>query len=199
MELDDLKHQWQRADNIQKIKNQNIMELIQHESHGPVAALKKSFKKQMIAMTVVPIAIIATNLHHIDKTLTSALFWFYVVFCIGVILFARLNYSVVKKMEGMDGVVKSNLEQQIFILETRLRQNLIGIRVALLFFIVLTEVLPYFQHFRMLHTWHSLSPFIRFGAYTALFLFQYFVSRTISRRKFGQHIARLKELVKQMQ
>jgi hypothetical protein len=199
MELDNLKHQWKQADKIQKPINQNIMELIQHRSQGPIAAIKRSFRRQIIAMTAMPILIMATNLQHIDKTLSSALFWFYIVFCIGVIVFARLNYEVVKKMEGMDGAVKSNLEQQIFILETRLRQNLIGIRVALLFFLVLTEVLPYFQHFRMLNTWHSLSPFIRFGAYAALFLFQYHVSRTVSQRKFGQHIAHLKELVKQMQ
>ena len=199
MELDDLKNQWKQADKIQKLKNQNIMELIQNRSHGPVAELKRSFRKQMIAMTVVPIAILATNMHQIDKTLSSVLFWFYIVFCIGVIIFARLNYAVVQKMEGMDGNVKSNLEQQIFVLERRLRQNLIGIRVALLFFIVLTEVLPYFQYFRMLNTWHSLSPFIRFGSYAGLFLFQYSLSRLLSRRKFGQHISSLKDLVKQME
>ena len=111
MELEDLKHQWQQADQIHKPKNKDIMEMIQHESYGPVAALKRSFRKQMIAMTVV----------------------------------------------------------------------------------------PYFQNFRMLNTWHSLSPFIRFGAYAGLFLFQYFLSRRISDRKFGQPIARLKELVKQME
>jgi hypothetical protein len=199
MELHDLKQHWKQADKIIKLKNQNIMKLIQHKNYGPVAALKRSFRKQMIAMAAVPVIIIATNMQHIDKTLTSALFWFYIVFCIGVIIFARFNYSLVKKMEGMDGKVKSNLEQQIFLLETRLRHNLIGIRTALLLFIVLTEVLPYFQNFRMLNTWHSLSPFIRFGAYAALFLFQYFVNRTVSRKKFGQHITRLKELVKQMQ
>ena len=199
MELDDLKHQWKQTDNIYKPANKNIMEIIQHKSNGPVAALKKSFRKQMIAMTVVPIAIVATNLQHIDKTLTSALFWFYILFCIGVIIFARLNYTIVKKMDGMDGAVKSTLEQQVFLLETRVRQNIIGVRIALLFFILLTEILPYFQNFRMLNTWHSLSPFIRFGAYAALFLFQYVVSHRISKRKFGQHIAHLKELVQQMQ
>ena len=198
MELDDLKQQWKQADKLQIPKNKNIMDIIQHKSHGPLAELKKSFKRQMIAMTVVPIAIIATNLPHIDKTLTSALFWFYILFCIGVIIFALLNYTLVNKMENMDGMVKANLEQQISILETRLRQNIIGIRVALLFFIVLTEVLPYFQDFRMLNTWHSLSPFIRFGAYAVLFVFQYFLSRTLSHRKFGQHITYLKELVQQM-
>lgn len=198
MELDDLKHQWRLADKIHQPTNKTIMEIIQHKSKGPVAELKRSFKRQMIAMTVVPFAIIATNLQHIDKTFTSALFWFYILFCIGVIIFAWLNYTIVKKMEQMDGMVKSNLEQQVMILESRLKQNIIGIRLALLFFIVLTEVLPYFQDFQMLNTWHSLSPFIRFGAYAALFLFQYFLSRTLSRRKFGQHIAYLKELVQQM-
>lgn len=199
MELDDLKSQWKQADNTQKYANQNIMELIHHKSQSPIAALKKSYRRQIFAMAAMPFFILATNLQHMDKTLSSALFWFYILFCIGVIVFARLNYRVVKKMETMDGAVKANLETQLFLLETRLRQNLIGIRIALLFFILLTEVLPYFQTFRMLNTWHSLSPFIRFGAYAALFLFQYYVSRKVSRRAFGQHIVHLKDLVRQMQ
>ena len=198
MELDDLKNTWKQADNVGLSKNQNIRELIQHKSSGPVAQLKRSFKWQMIAMTIVPIAILGTNMHHIDQTLSSALFWSYVLFCVGVIWFAWLNYRVVERMEEMDGAVRTNLERQIFLLETRLKQSLIGIRVALLFFILLTEMLPYFQYFKMLNTWHSLSPFIRFGAYAALFLFQYFVSRRVSEQRFGKHLANLKELVNQM-
>ncbi|TDH26982.1 hypothetical protein EXU57_09260 [Segetibacter sp. 3557_3] len=199
MDLDALKQQWQQADTTKQPSNRNIMEIIQHQSTGPIAKLKRSFRKQMIAMIAVPIGILATNIHHIDKTLTSALFWFYILFCIGVIFFAKMNYNLVKKMEVMDGRVKTNLEQQIFLLETRLKQNLIGIRVALLLFIVLTEILPYFQHFRMLNTWHALPAYTRFGAYAALLLFQYLVSRAVSHRKFGKHIAYLKELVSQMQ
>lgn len=198
MELDELKQQWNQSEKTEQPKNQNIMQLIQNKSYGPVAALKRSLRKQMMAMVIIPIAIVGTNLQHIDKTLTSVLFWCYLAFCLGVIIFTRLNYTLVEKMEGMDSEVKSNLEQQIALLETRLRQNLIGVRIALLFFIVLVEVLPYFQDFSMLNKWHALSPFIRFGAYAALFLLQYFISRTVSYRKFGQHIAYLKELVQQM-
>jgi len=199
MELDDLKNQWQQADKIQKPKNQNMMELIQNKSYGPLAELKRSFKKQMIVMSILPILILATNMQQIDKTLTSALFWVYVMFCIGITIVAKLNYRVVQKMEGINGNVKSNLEQQIFILETRIRQNLLGVRIALLCFIILTEVLPYFQNFHMLNTWHSLSPFIRFGAYAALFLLQIFVTPRVSYSKFGKHIDHLKDLVKQME
>ena len=199
MELDDLKNQWKQADKDYKQKNLNMMELIHNKSYGPVAELKRSFRKQMIAMIIIPIAITATNLEHIDKTLTSALFWFYILFCICVVAFAKHNYAIVQKMEGMDGDVKSSLEQQILLLETRVKQNLLGIRIALLFFIVLLEVLPYLQHFKMLNTWHSLSPLVRFGSYAALILFQYFVSTRVSERKFGRHIKHLKELVRQME
>jgi hypothetical protein len=199
MELDDLKQQWNATGNKHTLQNKNIMELIQHKSHGPVAALKQSFRKQMIAMTVVPVAILATNMHQLDKTLSSALFWFYILFCICVVAFAKMNYGIVQKMEKMDGRVKHTLEAHVALLETRLKQNLIGIRVALLFFVLLMEVLPYIQQFKMLNTWHSLSPFIRFGAYAALFLLQYFISKTVFNRKFGQHLNRLKELVQQMQ
>lgn len=199
MELEELKKQWQKADHQPPLNNQNIMEILQHKSTGPLAALKKAYRKQILAMTLVPLFILATNLQHIEKTLSSALFWFYILFCISVILFARRSYQLVQKMEGQDGAVRSNLEQQINLLEKRQYQNLVGIRLALLFFILLVEVLPYFQDFRMLHTWHNLSPFIRAGAYLTLFLFQFFISRVVGRRKFGQHIDHLKALVQQMQ
>ncbi len=200
MELDDLKQQWQRADNnSNQLKNRNIMEIIQNKSNGPVAALKRSYRRQMAIMAMLPGIIISTNIQHIDKTLSSALFWAYVAFCFGVAIFARMNYNVVKKMEGMDGAVRSNLQEQIAVLEKRVRQMIAGARMGLLFLILLTEILPYFQHFKMLNTWHNLSPFIRFGAYGTLLLFQHLMIRRKSHEKFGQHIARLKELVGEMQ
>jgi hypothetical protein len=127
------------------------------------------------------------------------MFWSYVAFCIGIILFAFYNYRIVSKMENMDGMVRTNLEQQINLLEKRANLEIVGMRVVLLFFITLTEVLPYFQHYRMLDKWHSLSPFIRFGAYAALLVLQYFLNRRVKQRKVGRHLAYLKELAKEMQ
>jgi hypothetical protein len=201
MELDDLKQQWKNTEIIQQSKNQNIMEIIQNKSNGPVAALKRSYRRQMTAMAILPLMFISTNMQHIDKMLTSALFWFYMLFCLSVIIFAKLNYDAVKKMEGKDGMVKSNLEELVSLLEKRRKQNIARIRVALLFFILLTEVLPYFQNFHMLNKWHSLSPFIRFGAYTLLVLFQNVMIHRLSYAKYGQHIniIRMKELVAEMQ
>ena len=199
MEIDDFKQTWKHSDKNHKPSNQNIMDLIQHKSYGPVAALKRGYKKQMRIMLILPLLILSTNLNHIDKALSSILFWSYVVFCFSAVFYAWYNYRIVSKMDVMDRMVKSNLEQQISILDARMRWNIIGLRVALLFFIALTEVLPYIQHYSMLDKWHSLSPFIRYGVYIALLAIQYVVSRPLLHRKFGQHITYLKQLVNEMQ
>ena len=197
MELDDLKQHWK--ENNLKTQNTNIMELIQHKSYGPVAALKREFKKQMRLMAIIPLLLIATNANDISTVFTSVLFWAYVVFCAGMVAFGWASYGIAAKMENRETDVRSNLEQQIGALEMRLKWKLVAIRIALLFFIVLTEVVPYFQHYRMLDKWHSLSPAIRFGAYAALLLIQYFVGRKIIYRKFGTHLNYLKELIREME
>src|SRR5437868_3525546 len=136
MELDDLKLSWKETE-IKKNINTDIMKLIQHKSYGPVAALKREFRKQIIVMTILPIMLICTSADDITKPLTSVLFWAYVTFCIGVIVFAYFNYRIADKMSNMDGMVKSNLEQQVNTLETRLKWKIIGLRIALLFFVIL--------------------------------------------------------------
>jgi hypothetical protein len=197
MELDDLKNTW-KENTIKKPINKNIMEMIQSKSYGPVAALKKSYKKQMLFMGLLPFLLLLTNMDDINKPLTSVMYWSYVVFCIGVFVFAYYNYRIADKMQDMNSMVKANLEQQVSLLQKRMQWKIIGLRIALLFFVVLTEVLPYFQHYRMLDKWHSLSPFIRFGFYALLFVIQYFFSPRVLQNKFGRHLTYLKELAKEM-
>ena len=175
------------------------MDLMKHKSYGPIASLKREFRKQIVVMTLLPLFLLFTTVKDLSQIYTNVLFWSYVTFCFGMIVFASLNYRIVEKMEVMDGMVRSNLQQQIDLLETRLKWKLIGLRIILLFFIVLVEVIPYFQHYRMLDKWHSLSPFIRFGTYATFLVLQYFLSRIVSDRKFGGHINYLKELMKEME
>lgn len=197
MELDDLKQTWKQTSGKNNI-NTDIMELIQHKGHGPVAAMKRVFKKQITVMAIIPLVLLATNLNDLHIVFTSVMFWCYVGFCIGVILFAYYNYRVVRKMENMDGMVRTNLEQQINLLERRMKLELIGMRGGLLFFIVLAEVIPYFQHYRMLELWHSFSPVIRIMTYVVLLILQYFINRRISQRNLGVHLAHLKKLMNEM-
>ena len=175
------------------------MDLMKHKSYGPIAALKREFRKQIAVMALLPLFLLFTTVDDMSQVFTNILFWTYVAFCLGMVVFASVNYRIVKKMGTMDGMVRSNLERQIDLLESRLKWKLIGLRIILLFFIILLEVVPSFQHYRMLDKWHSLSPLIRFGTYAAFLILQYFLSRIVSERKFGAHIKYLKALMNEMQ
>lgn len=198
MELDDLKQTWKQPV-INKTINTNIMHLIQHKTYGPAATLKKAFRKQVIVMTLLPAILLSTSLDDISKPLTSILFWAYILLCAGIVVFALFNYRLVHQMSVMEGNVKSTLEQQLALLQKRMQWKITGLRIGLLFLIVLTETAPYIQHYAMLDKWHSLPPAIRFGAYAALLLLQYVASRKVVYRKFGAHINYLKDLVKEME
>jgi hypothetical protein len=197
MELDEMKQMWQQT-GPKNIKNTDIMDIIKHKSYGPVAALKRTFRKQMFLMAIIPFLLLISNLQNVNVVFTSIIFWCYVFFCICTIVFAYYNYTIVKHMELMDGMVRTNLQQQINLLEKRAKLEIVGLRVALLFFIVLTEVVPYFQHYRMLDKWHSLPFIIRLSAYATLLLLQYVLNRRIKQRKVGRHLDYLKELVNEM-
>jgi len=199
MELDDLKQAWKQQKPITTSKNTDIMDLIQHKTYGPVSALKKAFNKQMRFMAILPLLILVTNLDDVQKVLTNILFWSYIAFCAGIVVYSWFNYRLVKQMEGMDKMVKPHLRQQIDMLETRISRQIIGIRIVAVYFIVLLEVLPYIQHIRMLDKWHSLSPFIRFTVYAMFLALQYFTSRSVLNRKFGRHLTYLKSLVMEME
>jgi hypothetical protein len=198
MELDDLKQTWKETNTKTNI-NTDIMDIMKHKSYGPIAGLKKEFRKQIVLMVLLPLFLLFTTVDDMSRIFSNVLFWSYTLFCVGMVIFASANYHIVEKMGTMDGRVRSNLEQQIDLLETRLKWKLIGLRIALVFFIILVEIVPYFQHYRMLDKWHSLSPFTRFASYAAILALQYFVSRIVNERKFGGHIKYLKTLVKEMQ
>src|SRR5438046_2919200 len=103
MELDDLKQTWKENNNNKPI-NKNIMEMIQHKSYGPVAALKKSYRKQMLIMSLMPFFLLLTNADDIEKTLSSVIYWSYVAFSIGVVAYGYYNYRIADKMQDMNGM-----------------------------------------------------------------------------------------------
>ncbi len=197
MELDELKENWKQIP-VHKNQNTDIMEIIQHKSYGPISALKSVFRKQILLMAIIPFVLVLTNSDNIPGVLTSVMFWGYVAFCSGVIAFAYYNYTLAKAMENLNEMVRVRLERQIDLLEKRMRWELIGLRCALLFFILLTEIVPYFQNYRMLNKWHSLNPLIRYGCYVALILIQYFLNRKLARQKVSRHIDYLRSLVREM-
>jgi hypothetical protein len=198
MELDDLKQTWQHSQSI-KPSNTNIMELIQQKSYGPLAALKKAFRKHILLMIVLPTYVIITNTDDLNHALKSVMLWAYIAFFLSVIVFTYYNYRMVSKMESMDHLVKANLEQQVDLLQTRMKWKKTGLTIALLFFILLAEIVPYFQHYRMSDKWLTVAPAIRFLSYASFLIFQYIISTWVNERRYGRHLKYLKELADEMQ
>jgi hypothetical protein len=199
MELDELKESWKKTGTNDKKSKLNIMELIQHPSYGPVATLKREYRKLIILLVVMPLCLLLTNAQDITKPLTSILFWFYTLFCFGMIYYFTRNLKLLDKISRMDNPVKENIQQQVSILENRLRIQMKLKVYIFLIFILLVEVVPYIQDYRMLNTWHNLPILIRLGSYSALILLQHFLSRAVLQKKFGQHISYLKEMLKEME
>jgi hypothetical protein len=197
MELDDFKKAWKQEDEKQT-KTPHIMELIHQRSRGPIASLQTAFRKQMAAVVALMSMVVATQARNVDSVGSNLLFWTYMGFCAALIAGLYYNYRLTRKMSRMEGQVKSNLEQHVALLEQRLKWQTIGARVVILFFILLLEVIPLYQHLRMLDTWHALSPLTRFSSYAAFLVFQYFLSQAVTQRKFGRHLDRLKSLVNEL-
>ena len=198
MELDDLKQTWQQSQST-KPSNTNIMELIQHNSYGPLATLKRSFIKNILLIIIGPAYIIIDNTDDLNPPFTNPLFWIFIAFCLGIIIFTYNNYLIVSKMESMDNLVKDNLEQQVDLLQTRMKWKKTGLTIAMIFFILLAEIVPYFQQYRMLDKWHAVDPVTRFLGYAAFIVFQYFANTWVNERRYGRHLKYLKELANEMQ
>ena len=175
------------------------MEFIQQPQYGPVAALKKEFRKQIALMILAMAFISMTTIKEISDLRNNILFWSYMAFLVGAIIFHILNYRIARQMEIMNGDVRSNLQKQIDILETRLRWKRIVLPLVTLFFVVLVEILPYYQHFRMLDKWHAVPVMARIGSYAGILLLQFFANRWVTWKKFGSHLDYLKKLLKEME
>jgi hypothetical protein len=175
MELDDLKKNWKQYI-PQKITNRDIMELIHHKSYGPIAALKKRYRKEMINLIAVPFLILLPHfLENKDapKMLSSVMYSGFVVLCITAAFYAFYNYQIVKRMEGRAAMMKENLEQQINLLDKRMKNMTMASNWLLLIFIAAIELIPYFPN--MPKGWHAVHPIIRFGIYGLVLIYQYVV------------------------
>jgi hypothetical protein len=197
MELDELKQTWKQA-SAKQHQSQNIMEMIRKKSSGPVAALKHSFKKQVQLVLVLMIAIALSNARNLDNAAANILFWTYIAFCLCLMTFFYFNYRRTTALENMDGDLKTYIENYVTNMERRINAQYVAVRFVGLFFVLLLEILPYFSHSRMLDKWHALSPVIRLSLYAAFFILQYVAGNRFRQRKFGTHLFRLRQLLKDL-
>ncbi|MEO5889827.1 MAG: hypothetical protein ABIQ31_06210 [Ferruginibacter sp.] len=198
MELDDLKEQWKRSTENIKPSNNNIMQLIQNKSTGPLEKLKQRFKKPMVLLPLV-VSMLIINLSRRHDIFSDGLFWFYIGICLVVISYFFYSYRMVSKMQVMDEMVKANLEKQVQTLENSIKKRIVFIRVMAVLFIVLMEILMYYQQEPSFAKWYAQPLLLRLSCYIFLVVLFYFFTRSVKNKRYTKLITNLKELVSQMQ
>jgi hypothetical protein len=193
MDLDQLKQRWQQTDTHESTQGNNLRSLLRGRDRGPVAALKRNFRRQIIILLLV----FALFLHELrDRQIFHNVFFdWYLVCGLSLCIFFYVNLRLVKKLERTDEALTDHIKNEVAVLEKRMRWHRIFTRIAIVSLIALLEILPFFSSERMLQKWHAVEPVIRIAAYAALLLFQYYVGRFIARRRYGQHLDRLKKIL----
>jgi len=197
MELDELKEKWRESNKANVIPKRGIKSILRRRDRGPIASLKRNFRRQIVLLVIV----FFLFLHQFrNRELYNNIFFlWYVVVGLCMIIVFYLNLRIVKKLENTDDTVVAHLSSQIILLQKRMRWQRISARIAIIALIILLEIVPFFSNESMIQKWHAVSPLIRIAAYIALLSFQHFVGKFRSKRRYGQHIERLKKALEDME
>jgi hypothetical protein len=193
MDIDELKQRWQQADTNESVPGNSLRSFLRRPDRGPVAALKRNFRRQIIVLLIV----FALFLHELRERqiFHNVFFYWYLVCGLCLCIFFYVNLRLVKRLEKTDEALTAHIKIQVATLEKRMRWYRTFTRVAIVSLIILLEILPFYSGERMLQKWHAVEPVIRIAVYAGLLLFQYYVGRLIARRRYGKHLERLKKIL----
>jgi phosphoglycerol transferase MdoB-like AlkP superfamily enzyme len=198
MELEDLKNTWKQGPKKEQ-KTTNIMEMIHQRSRGPLASLKKQFKRGLIFTPILILLLIVESVTIVDSIPGRILVLLVIIAIVAALPGMYYNYQLISKMEATPMPVIENLKEYIGILERRIRKGFVVQMLFTLLLIVLVEVLPLFYHDSQdLNQLHAHHPLVRFAIYIFGAGYLYFICRWSYRRNFARKIKPLKELLDTM-
>jgi hypothetical protein len=197
MELDELKDRWMKSNEKMEVPVRDILNLIQNETDGPVARLKKRFRKGMILIPFIGFLAISKLVNKHDF-IYEAIAWFVVAFCVVIMTYFYINYRLVSKMQSMEADVKTNLLKQVSFLEQGLKWRLRIMRGFVVLFIIMLEWLMYFYPDQNFDSWHGKAVWIRILVYAGWFIFFFFLTKFATDHRYKRHIKRLRGLVEEI-
>lgn len=194
MELDDLKESWKK-DNEKSNLNLNIMELIQRKSGGPIAVLKKIFKKKFLVLTMVTCTLAMQNITLWNNDL---MMWLFIGFCGLIDGYYYTRYNLLDDMQVLDMAVSNNIQKQVAILEKGFVFHLAILQVMPVIFAIVLEILMYHHQEPFFADWYGQPVYLRVACYTGLVGVFFIVKQYTIDRNFSRHIKYLKELSTQL-
>jgi len=207
MELDQFKTLWQQDIPDGKTDRQAVRELLTRKSNSAVSRMKRNLRIELwLIITTYGGTILFYFLAWKGKL--SEVAWFLLFVGLVFIIYYNRKNKLLNEMECLNCQVRNNLKRQVSLLDKYVRFYLIGgtllIPVALIFFgWVLHEKLPsrfgssiFYPSpgnplWKAILAWSLLS-----FAVTILF---YYLNRWYVRKLYGNHIRKLKTILKEME
>lgn len=192
MELDDLKDKWRNSDPTHtSTSKQKIMELIQQKSHGPVAALKKAFRKQLLIIPTLAIGVVDALMNPSRRTDPFFSLFFGIVLLTGV--FFAVAYITLHNMSKTDAPVVDQLKRQLRSLQDMMLFYRIISLAGVLMLVIFLEVFKHLWNGLPPAHWYQVGLWLRIPAYGALLFGAYIVFNRIFQKEYGKHLDEIKK------
>jgi hypothetical protein len=204
MELDQLKEMWGTVDaKHTKTSEQELQVLLQKKSKSPIAKMKRNLTVEMWVLVVLYSVIIIDYVRQFKGLILAIPLVLFVVGLLYVVYFIRKR-SLLKQMECVTCEVKSNLQQQVRILEKYIRFYMLsGTILFPLTVIFISSVMffssPEIQQVRVKEPLPFAYFFLAITIISVLLTVPiYFLNKWYLRKLYGQHAEKLKQIINEM-
>ncbi len=197
MSLDLLKQGWQSLGESKVVDDAALARILQRKSKRPIAKIKRNLFWELMAVLVLYVSFTAYYFLSDD-----GLYWTVsiLLFALGAIFgfYYYKKSKLLHKMECVACEVKSNLENQVKLLEQYVRLYFILGNVLTPVAYISAGLIAFYKTPN--HEAHTSEVYpILFGSAVLLTIGVYFLNKWYVRKLYGQHVDALKTLLKEME
>lgn len=198
MDLDNLKNVWkeQEAANVPD-SEKDIISMLGKKSQRPIARMKRNLFWELIAVVI--LYVLAISFFVMDQ---GGRYWenALLLFLIGIVFLIYYYYKnrLLKQMECVSCEVRSNLEMQVSTLEKFIKFYFrAGVAITPIAYYVSGFVVLYKSAIGLNAPANLLYVFL--GTGVLITIASYYLNKWYVKKLYGQHVAKLKELLGQME
>lgn len=198
MELDALKDIWNESNKKELTNSEpSLVEMLQRKSYGPLTLLKQNLGRQLL-FAPVAILILIYDVMKKPELLSNVFFWLLVGVCAMITIYFLVNYLAILTIEDKAGSIKQSLTNQLSIIEKTFKIYQLSLLIVLIVLPVIIEWLIYSGRVQDLGGWEAVTLYLRIPVYVLAFIFLRFINKQVFNSNYGQHLQKVKALIKQL-
>ncbi len=196
MELDNLKQAWkEQAIQPPETGEEQILSMLRKKSQSPIARIKRNLRWELIAVLVLYVSTIVYYLSANHGRYRELALLLFIVGAVFIFYYYQKN-KLLNQMECVACEVRSNLLRQVTTLEKYIRfYFMAGVIITPICYFITGIIVASKARFSMTKNPNFLLWFIGTGIVLTIVL--YFVNLWYVNRLYGQHVKKLKSLLKE--